>query len=229
MQYKVRIEPFEGFEQDPLARTIAVTKSKIGAIGLSGDVTADPDDQNAVIVKVYGGDDAEKVEAFLFSTHRLELRKTISPPNPSPVKTYNSLAEAAPEKKPDEEILPYGDEGALARFVIVEKRSIVNGEDIRDASAVPLIRGQDYEITFSLKPDAASRFGDWTGRNIGNYLAVVLDGRCQSVAFIKTQMFDMGVINGRFSKAHAEDLALSLKSGFLPVKLTVVERQKIGN
>jgi protein-export membrane protein SecD len=229
-EYKVRIEPQKGFEQDFVTRTVAITKNKIKAIGLSGDAFGDPDDQSAMIVKVYGAVDAERIETFLFTSHQLELRKAISSPNPMPLTSYTSIDEATPAMTTDQEIVPYGDEGGLPRFVIVEKKAVINGNDIRDAHAVSRSGSQnEYQITFSLKPDAAVRFGDWTGRNINNYIAVMLDKRVQSAAYIKTQIFDSAEITGRFSKQVAEDIALSLSSGFLPVTMTVVERRKIGN
>ena len=91
------------------------------------------------------------------------------------------------------------------------------------------VRPDDNSISFSLKPQAAVKFGDWTGQNIGNYMAVVLDNKAQSIAYIKSQISDSGQIDGRFSKAMAEDIALSLKSGYLPATLRIVQETKIGN
>jgi preprotein translocase subunit SecD len=87
--------------------------------------------------------------------------------------------------------------------MIVEKDPIVTGEDIRSANAVSRT-GSDfrYQIAFTLKPDGAAKFGEWTARNINNYLAVVLDGKVQSVAYIKTQISDVGEISGRVLEKH---------------------------
>ena len=73
------------------------------------------------------------------------------------------------------------------------------------------------------------KFGDWTGKNINNYLAVVLDKKVQSAAFIRGQIFDSGQISDMFTKASAEDIALSLKSGYLPATMTVLEERQFGN
>ena len=58
--------------------------------------------------------------------------------------------------------------------------------------------------------DVPKQFGDWTGKNIGNYMAVVLNDEVKSAAYIKSQIFDQGEISGRFSKTSADDLALTL-------------------
>jgi preprotein translocase subunit SecD len=81
---------------------------------------------------------------------------------------------------------------------------------------------EDYSITFTLGPSGAAKFGDWTSRNINEYIAVILNGEVKSVAFIKSPIYDRGEIAGRFSKQAAEDMALILRSGALP-KLKIVE------
>jgi preprotein translocase subunit SecD len=117
-------------------------------------------------------------------------------------------------------------EGSESQFVIVEKEAIVTGEHVRSAYAVSRTGSDfDYQISFTLNPEGASKFGDWTGKNINNYLAVVLDDKVQSVAYIKSQISDMGEISGRFTKASAEEIALSLNSGYLPADLKIIEER----
>jgi len=131
----------------------------------------------------------------------------------------------------DKEVFPFMDRtDPFEKFVIVEKNVIVNGDDIRDAQAVPIGgRTSENEITFSLKKPGAEKFGEWTGKNINNYLAVIIDHKVQSIAYIKSQIFDSGVINGKFTKAEAEDVAMSLRSGYLPATMKVLDEKQIGN
>ena len=115
------------------------------------------------------------------------------------------------------------------QFVIVETPAVVSGNELRDAAAVSRTgAGNDYQISFSFKPSGAQKFGDWTGKNIGNYMAVVLNGEVKSAAYIKSQIFDQGEISGRFGKATAEDLALTLRSGALPAKIEYQEERTVG-
>ena len=74
-----------------------------------------------------------------------------------------------------------------------------------------------------MKKNGAEKFGAWTGANVDEYLGVVLNDEVKSIAFIKGQIFDSGEITGRFTRQSAEDLALVLKSGALPVPVTIVE------
>lgn len=226
-EFKIQVETDKEDKKAVVQLAIKIVNSKMNAVGLSGDATEDPDNPNGFIVKLYGSqDDLERSKTFLFTTHQLELRKLVSPPNPSPAQTFPTAAAAQQVVTGEQNILPYPErDGAPERFVIVDKTVIVSGEDIRDAQAVSRNKG-DYQISFSLKPDAATKFGDWTGKNINNYLAVVLDNKVQSIAFIKSQIFDSGEITGKFSKELAEDIALSLKSGYLPATMKVVEEKQ---
>ena len=70
-----------------------------------------------------------------------------------------------------------------------------------------------------MKPNGAVKFGDWTSKNIGAYMAVVLNDQVKSAPYIKSRIDDQGQIDGRFTKSSADDLVLTLKSGALPAKI----------
>jgi preprotein translocase subunit SecD len=108
---------------------------------------------------------------------------------------------------------------------VVESPAIVDGTELRNASAAPSAYGDDFQIQFSLNKAGADKFGAWTGANINEYLGVVLNDEVKSIAFIKSQIYDQGEISGRFTKQSAEDLALVLKSGALPAKILFLEER----
>src|SRR6185295_8522133 len=116
------------------------------------------------------------------------------------------------------------------RWVVVEMPAIIDGSELRNATAIPTQGGRadDYEINFSLKKSGADKFGAWTGSHINEYMGVVLNGEVKSIAFIKSQIFDQGQITGRFTKNSAEDLALTLKSGALPAAIEYQEERTVG-
>ncbi len=118
---------------------------------------------------------------------------------------------------------------APKQFVVVEYPAVVDGSELRDANAVSRTGTEnDYQISFSFKPAGAQKFGDWTGKNIGNYMAVVLNDEVKSAAYIKSQIFDQGEISGQFTKKTADDLALTLRSGALPAKIEYQEERTVG-
>ena len=112
----------------------------------------------------------------------------------------------------------------------VDAKPIVTGEDLQKAVAGvdPLTHGP--EVRFELNHRGGRRFADATGRNIGNYLAILLDGRIQGdPAVIRDQIGSSGRIEmGGKSLEDANDLALVLRAGALPVPLVVVAQQTIG-
>ncbi len=197
-----------------------------------------------ILLQMPGVEDPERVKTLIGSDSNLELTKIVSPPSPQPVTTYptedaakQSLGGVVP---PNRKIMAYTDRDDAAaktpdapkkpsQFVVVEYPPVVDGSELRDANAVQGRGGQgDYQISFNFKPSGAQKFGEWTGKNINNYMGVVLNGEVKSAAYIKSQIFDSGEISGKFSKASAEDLALTLKSGALPAKIEYQEERTVG-
>ena len=80
---------------------------------------------------------------------------------------------------------------------------------------------------FTLKPDAARRFGTVTERNIGRLLATVLDNRVTSVATIESRIDDQGQIAG-VSREEMIEQVINLNSGALPADLEYVEERTVG-
>ncbi len=202
-----------------------------------------------ILLQMPGITDPERVKALIKSESRLELMKVISPPNPSPVQTYptkeaaiQSLGGSIPTNR---RVLPYNREGEPATagqnpnqkpgepssWVVVETPAIVDGSELSEASAQtggPGGGDEGYRITFGLKATGAQKFGAWTGANINQYMAVVLNDEVKSAAFIKSQINDRGEISGNFTKESAEGLALTLRSGALPAKVIYLEERTVG-
>lgn len=233
VDFTVQIETKAGDKVAVLDQAVKVTQSKLDLMGLTGEAKKDPA-ADTFVVRLYDPVDVERVKSFLFTAYQLELRKVVSPPNPAPIQTYPTADDAKLLVNNDREVLLFSERedaderpGRVAQFVLVETSPIVTGEDIRDAQAVSRTGSQsDYQISFTLVPHGAVRFGDWTGKNIGNYLAIVLDGKVRSIAFIKSQIFDSGEISGRFTKEQAENIAMSLKSGYLPAKMKIIDERR---
>ncbi len=209
---------------DITERAIKITESKLNAISLDGKVSRDPEAADRILVKIYEAEDWEKAKKFLFTSYQLELKEIVSPVNPAPLRAFPVQADAEKAAADGQEVLAFSDKGENS-FVIVRKTAIVTGEDIRDAQAVAYAGTDDYYISFSLRPEGALKFSDWTGKNVGAYLGVVLDKKVISAPFIKSQIFDSGQIQGRFTKEEADDIALSLKSGYLPAVLTILKEE----
>jgi preprotein translocase subunit SecD len=82
-------------------------------------------------------------------------------------------------------------------------------------------------VSFTLKQDAALRFGNFTQTNIGRPMAIVLDDRVMSVATIQGRITDNGQITG-INREEMIDTVITLKSGALPAKMDYIQEQTIG-
>lgn len=228
----VRLETDKTNRDEVVELAVKIIESRLDAIGLNGDAARVPDTSDQIRVRIYGDQELERVKRFLFTTHQLELKKAVSESNPSPLTTYPTEEAARARVVNGQEVLPYNElgEGSPSQFIIVEQEPIITGVDVRYAHAEPVPgAGDNYTISFSLRKDGAERFSEWTGSNIGNYLAVVLDKSVKSAPFIRGQIRDSGQIDGSFTKASAEEIALSLNSGHLPARLIVVDERPFGN
>ncbi len=230
--YTIEIQTDEPNKEEIVERAVKITQSRIDAVGLDGEVSRVPDSPNQIAVKLYGAQDAERIKKFLFTANKLELKKVAG----SAFQTYPTKEAAEISATKDQEVLPYKDQEALPyserneaaaqSFIIVEKQPVITGAELRTANAYSSGgKANDYQIQFTLRPEGAAKFGDWTGKNIGSYLAIVLDKKAISAPVIRGQIFDTGTIEGRFTKSSAEDLAISLQSGYLNATMKVLEEK----
>jgi preprotein translocase subunit SecD len=113
---------------------------------------------------------------------------------------------------------------------VLEDRPIVTGTSLVDAKEDidPLTSGPI--VTFELDRKGARDFGEGTGRNVGNYMAIILDDKVQGrPPVIQERIERRGQItlSGKTFQ-EARDLALTLRAGALPVPLKIVEEFQVG-
>lgn len=111
---------------------------------------------------------------------------------------------------------------------VLESRDIITGEYLVDAKPTqdPL---EGAKVDFQLNNEGGRRFRVETGKNINNNMAIVLDDRVMSAPVIQGAIGTRGQITmGGRDIQQAQDLALVLRAGALPVPLIVVEARQIG-
>ncbi len=82
-------------------------------------------------------------------------------------------------------------------------------------------------VQFDLTRDAGNRFEAFTGANVGNFLAIVLDNKVREAATIQDKIRDQVRITGSFTDQAAQDLALVLRSGALPASIRYLEDRPV--
>ena len=226
-------------------QAIKIIDSRINALGVKEPTLQrhGAESSGQILLQMPGEDDPERIKKIIAAEAQLNLMKVVSPPSPAAVATYPT-EEAAKQSlggtvPPNRRVFPYRERdnsadanspnSAAVKYVVVETPPIIPGNELRGADAVSRTGNEgDYQIAFSLKPGGAAKFGEWTSANINNYMAVVLNDEVRSVAFIQSRIDDRGEISGQFTKATADDLALTLRSGALPAKIEYQEERTVG-
>ncbi len=112
---------------------------------------------------------------------------------------------------------------------VTDSKPIITGEYINDAR--PSQSPTDGTVVeFTLNNEGGRRFRSETAKNIGNYMAIVLDGRVMGTPpVIQSAIGTRGQITmGGKDLSAAQDLSLVLRAGALPVPLKVAEAVVIG-
>src|SRR5712691_8949580 len=84
------------------------------------------------------------------------------------------------------------------------------------------------QISFEMQGDAISKFGQFTSKNIGQYLTVTLDRQVIESAVIQNAITGQGVINGNFTTAQATQIVTVLKYGALKIPLKIASEETVG-
>ena len=111
---------------------------------------------------------------------------------------------------------------------VLDSRAIITGDELTDArpSSDPV---EGNVVQFTLKNEGARRFKIETGKHVKDNMAIVLDQRVVTAPVLNSAIGRNGQITlGGGSLQAAQDLALVLRAGALPVPLKVVEVRSIG-
>jgi len=197
-----------------------VAEPRISRQGIEGD---------RILIQLPGVDDPARVKDIISRTAFLEFKEVLGGPAPDRA----SLLQANGGKVPPGAMILSGDRHGVDGEVIgrdyymLKKASIITGRDLRTAR-----RSQDQfgqpNVRFDLVPAAADKFGSYTESHIGTPMAIVLDNRVMSAPVIRARITDSGVIEGNYTIEEAEDLALILRAGALPARLTTLEERTVG-
>ncbi len=211
--------------QETVEQALRTIERRVNELGVSEPIVARQGGQDQLLVQLPGVTDVVRAKEIIKSTALLELK--LVEKGPSSAREELMTNGAVP---PDMEILPgvsggNGQTGVV--YYLVRKIPVVTGRDLRNARP-SLDENNRPAVSFSLKPEGATKFGNFTGTNIGRYLAIVLDKRVVSAPVIEGRITDDGRIAGNFTQQEASDLSLTLRSGALPASLTYLYERTIG-
>ena len=106
--------------------------------------------------------------------------------------------------------------------------TVMTGDQLSNVGVTTDQLGQ-YIISFALKPEGTRVFSDFTSANVGKFLAIVLDKTVISAPSINSAITEgEGIIEGSFTYDSANELAIQMRYGALPIPFEVVESRVIG-
>ena len=172
---------------------------------------------NRISVEVPGLQDPEALKRLLGRTAKLEFKLVDETANPTEV--------AQNRAPPGSQVLPYAEGGGK---IAVKRAIIISGENLVDArQAYDQQSGQPI-VNFTFDGAGGRRFGRTTQENVGKLFAIVVDDQVISAPRINTPILGgAGYIEGNFTVDSANQLAIALRSGKLPVALEVVQESTV--
>ncbi len=107
-------------------------------------------------------------------------------------------------------------------------KSIISGEQIKNASSGMDTQRGEYIVQVEFKPDAASTWADFTASHVGTQTAFTLDSQVVSAPQIEEAIPGGNTqITGQFNAERAKELANVLKYGSLPLSFESSEAETV--
>ena len=199
-------------------QSIQILERRLNEIG-TVEPTIQRQGVDRILIQVPGLQDPERLKALLGQTAKLQFRLVCE-----------SQPQVAGERPPvDCEEVPDLKNPQQMLWVQTSSRATVDGEDLTDAQPTFDNRTNEPIVSFRFNQKGALRFGKLTQENVGRPFAIVLDNKVVSAPVINEPILGgTGQISGRFTTQEANDLAIVLRSGALPARLTVVEERTVG-
>ncbi len=200
-------------------QSIEIVRRRIDELG-TREPTIQRQGNDRILVQVPGVGDTKELIRTINTTAKMSFRM---------VDHTTSVEEAKQGRlPPGSEILPAANpEPGEPKFYVVRKRTLVSGESLVDAQAT-YQNGQPV-VSFRFDASGAKRFGDATRANVNRLFAIILDNKVISAPRIREPILGgSGIIEGNFTAASANELAVLLRAGALPAPLTILEQRSVG-
>lgn len=176
---------------------------------------------NRIVVQVPGLQDPAALKNLLGQTAKLEFKLVDYAADP---------AQVAQGRAPvGSEVLPYPDNPSGSPVIAVKRQVMVSGEDLIDAQQGFDPQNNQPVVNIRFNGAGGKKFGRVTSENVNRPFAIILDGKVLSAPNINEPILGGSAqISGNFTVDSANQLAIALRSGKLPVALTVVEERTVG-
>ena len=221
--FRLRPQVLRELRRETVQQAVETVERRVNELGLNEPLVAPYTNEDQILVQLPGVDDIDGAKRIIRATAQLRLTLVEGGPFPSreaALQAYgNGLSSAT-------EILPGRAEGSDATvYYAVAKQPAATGADLRSVQQA-LDEFNRPAVEFTLRAEAARRFGEFTGNNINRAMATVIDDRVVAVATIISRIDDRGQIIGLTREEMVEQV-ITLKSGALPAGLDYLDQRTV--
>jgi len=209
--------------RDAVEGNMTVLRKRLDPLG-AGEITIAAHGDKHIIVELPNVHNPAQAKAMIGKAALLEVKK---------VEDMGSSEQELIEKYggtlPEGTMIVAGKEGSRKMYYLVPSFTDITGRLLKDASmGFGGTTGAEPVVEFVFKPEGGEKFYELTSQNIGEAVAILIDGVVITAPRVNTAISSHGQITGSFTPAQAQDLALMLKSGAFVAPVTFEEERHIG-
>ena len=200
-----------------------VLRRRIDTLGVTEPVIA-PQGRDRVLVQMPGEIDPARARDILEDTTFLEFKLVLD------AAVNEALLRARyPSGLPEETeiVVQRNDDGSVSEALLVPGQPALTGAMLQDAR-LGFDRRNRPIVEFTWNSEGARLFREFTGNNLQERLAAIIDGEVVTAPVIQSRIGRSGIIEGDFSQQEVADLAVKLRSGALPIPLDIEEERAVG-
>jgi preprotein translocase subunit SecD len=206
---------------DAMDSATDVVRKRIDALG-TREPTIIRQGEDRIVVQVPGLQDPQGLKDLLGKTAELEFKLVDQAALPSDI--------AQGIVPPGDEIVPYapGTPGA-GTSIAVKRLGGIRGNQLTNAQQTFEPRTNEPVVSIQFDRQGGAKFAQLTTENVNKPFAIILDGQVISAPNINEPILGGSAqISGNFTVKSANQLAIALRSGALPIDLQVVDERTVG-
>ena len=174
-----------------------------------------------IVVQVPGLQDPQALKELIGKTAKLEFK--LVDEGADPEQTAQGKARVGSQ------VLPYPTNPTGMPNIAVRRLGGITGDKLTGAQQSFDAQDNQPVVNIQFDGEGGQRFARMTQQNTGKLFAIILDGQVISAPRINEPILGgSSQISGSFTVESANQLAIALNSGALPVDLKVVEERSVG-
>ncbi len=219
-QVRLRRESKEtAISKDMQEQAVEVIRGRVDKMG-TGEPIISPVGDDQILVQIPGlsTSELENVRQQLQRVAKLEF-KLVHPQSDQLIQQVDAGQTIVPPGYRLETEEYERDGKKLSQRLLIRSRADITGDKV--SAAYPFYDMQGWGVSLKFDSVGAKQFGELTAANIGNRLAIVLDGKVISAPVLQAAIYGgTAQITGRFKEKEVRDLASALENPLqTPVKV----------